>query len=650
MNRLKNEQSPYLRHAADQKIDWYPWSDEAFEKALHEDKPVFLSSGAVWCHWCHVMAKECFENEGVAELLNEHFISIKLDRDERPDIDRRYQYAVSAMGFGGGWPLTVFLTPDKKPFFGGTYFPPEESLERPGFKKVLQSVAEFYQNKRDRIAEYSQKIMDSLKPKPLKGGAREKASVNEAVMKILTQFDMKNGGFGTAPKFPAPGTIELLINRHYFSHLESLLSVVNKMLKAMAEGGFHDQIGGGFHRYSVDEAWTIPHFEKMAEDNAWHLRNYSDAYHVSGNKYFKEVAEGISMFVSDVLADPGGGFYASQDADVTPDDEGGYFTWTDEEFKKALAPEEYPVLSLHLLNSKATMHHDRTKKALCISMHPEEIAKKLDMDIVQVSEIIRQGKKKLLRERNKRRAPFTDKTLYTSTNGMMIAAYLKAFRTLKSPPLKDFALKSLRRIMKDHYRGNELFHTPGVKALLDDYVCFIEALVAAYEITGDSAFLSDADQLMQACIRKFWDKESGGFFDTADEVLGVRLKGIEDIPHPSANGIGIILLLKLSAMTGKKHYQDYAETALKAFSILTKDMVIHSGYYFCALDASFQMLRLTLPGSPGNELSSAALSSFRPYVSISYGDDRGHIIPCIQDVCYEPLTSPDDLRDFLSRH
>jgi uncharacterized protein len=651
MNRLSGEKSPYLRHAAQQRIDWYPWSDEAFENARKEDKPVFLSSGAIWCHWCHVMAKECFENEGVVNLLNEHFICIKLDRDERPDIDRRYQHAVSAMGFGGGWPLSVFLTPDKKPFFGGTYFPPEESSERPGFKKVLKAVADFYQSKRETVSEYSRKIMDSLKTKPVtEAGEIKKSFSDEAAMKILTQFDTSNGGFGTSPKFPAPGVTELLINKYYFTQMESLGYAVRKTLGSMAKGGFHDQIGGGFHRYSVDEAWTIPHFEKMADDNAWHLRNYIDAYAVLGDEYFREVAEETINFLRNVLSDPEGGFYASQDADVTPDDEGGCFTWTDEEFKKALNPEEYSVLSLHLFHEKGSMHHDLSRKVLFIANDPEKISKKLGMDLQKVTEIINIGKKKLLHERDKKEAPTVDKTIYTSLNGMLISAYLKAFRVIKDSFLKEFSLKSLKRIMNSHFVNNELFHTQGIKALLDDYMYLAEALIASYEVTGESSYLSDAEDLMKLCLGKFWDQEAGGFFDTDEEVLGIRLKGIEDIPHPSANSLGIILLLKLYYMTQNKKYHDYAERALKFFSIITKDMVRHSGYYFCALDAYFLMLKLTLQTAPGSRLAETALASFRPYISIVYGDDNACVIPCLQDMCYEPVISPDAMKDFLLHH
>lgn len=647
MNRLSKEKSPYLRHAAQQKIDWYPWSDEAFETAREQNKPVFLSSGAIWCHWCHVMAKECFENEDIVKLLNEKFINIKLDRDERPDIDRRYQSAVSVMGFGGGWPLTVFLTPDKKPFFGGTYFPPEESLGRPGFKKVLKAVADFYNSKREQISEYSQKIIDSLKQKPLTGGEINPSFVKGSVTDILSQFDTNNGGFGSSPKFPSPGAVELLINRYYFSKLESLGYVIKKTLESMAKGGFHDQIGGGFHRYSIDAEWIIPHFEKMADDNAWHLRNYLDAYAVFGYGYFREVAEGIINFLSNVLSDPEGGFYASQDADVTPEDEGGYFTWTDAEFRKILNEEEYRVLSLHFFHKRGSVHHDESKKVLFIPTDAEEISKKLKLDIQKVSEIIKNGKKKLLEERNRRKAPFIDNTLYTSLNGMLISSYLKAFRILKAPFLKEFALRSLKKILHGHFIKDQLFHTVGVKAVLDDHIYLIDALISAFEVTGDSFYFNRADDLMELCIEKFWDESEGGFFDTDSEVLGIRLKTIEDSPHPSANALGIMLFLKLYSMTEKKKFHSHAETALKAFSSQARNLGIHSGYYFCAMDAFFNELKLNLQILPESELATTALSAFRPYMSMIYGDNQGFVIPCQQNVCYDPVDSPDKLKDFL---
>jgi len=431
MNRLSREKSPYLRHSAHQKIEWYTWSDEAFGRAKKEDKPIFLSTGAIWCHWCHVMAKECFENEEIVEFLNEHFINIKLDRDERPDIDRRYQQAVTAMGSGGGWPLSVFLTPDRKPFFGGTYFPPEDILDRPGFKRVLRAIVDFYKSKREEISQYSEELMNSLKPKPLLYGEIKESMINEATTSILSTLDPQNGGFGSAPKFPMSGALEFLINRYFFTRNESLGYTVKKTLESMAKGGLHDQIGGGFHRYSTDEAWILPHFEKMADDNAWLLRNYIDAYFLFGDNYFKEVAEGIIRFLRDVLSDHDGGFYASQDADVTPDDEGGYFTWRDADFRRVLTDEEYKVLSLHFLHEMGSMHHDESKKVLFVVREAKEIADTLKKDVNNVQEIIISGKEKLLKERNNRQAPFVDDTLYTALNGMLITAFLKAYRILK---------------------------------------------------------------------------------------------------------------------------------------------------------------------------------------------------------------------------
>lgn len=649
MNRLSKEKSAYLRHSSNQKIDWYPWSDEAFERAGREDKPVFLSSGGVWCHWCHVMAKECFEDEEIVRLLNEKFINVKIDRDERPDIDWRYQQAVIAMGSSGGWPLSVFLTPDKKPFFGGTYFPPEDRHGMPGLRKVLITVSDFYRLKREDVSEYTERIMDFLKPKPVIQGEINEYYIDEEVKNILSEFDSKHGGFGTSPKFHIPGTMEFLINRYSLTGDEFIGEVIKKTLISMAKGGFHDQIGGGFHRYSTDEAWTIPHFEKMADDNAWLLRNYIDAYSLFRDDYFKKVAEGIIRFIRETLSDPEGGFYGSQDADVTPDDEGGYFTWRDEDLRRVLDSEEYNILSLHLFHEKGYMHHDETKRVLFVSMDEKEIAEKTGKDIKDIIEKINNGKEKLLIEREKREAPFIDRRLYTSINGILISSYLRAFRVLKDRELKDIALKGLERVWDKFFINNELFHTEGIRAILDDYIYLIDAFISAYEVTGDSSYLNRAENLMNICINKFWDNSEGGFFDTDNEVIGIRLKGIEDIPHPSPNSLAIVVLLKLGFITQKEIYNQYAEKSLKTFSLRAKDMGIHSGYYYYALDAYFNMIKLTLETLPGSKLADAALSSLTPYISISYGEDKGRVIPCIKNVCYEPLNSTDSIREFLKK-
>jgi uncharacterized protein YyaL (SSP411 family) len=647
MNRLANEKSAYLQHAAHQEIDWHPWSDEAFELARREDKPVFLSTGAVWCHWCHVMAKESFEDEETARILNEHFIAIKLDRDERPDIDRRYQQAVAAMGSGGGWPLSVFLTPDKQPFYGGTYFPPRDMQGRPGFKNVLRSVSSFYKTKREEITNYSQRVMEAIKPEALSPSDLGEAMIDEAEKGMLALGDMRNGGFGDAPKFPMPGALEFLLRRAARSGVPAG-DAAHRTLEAMAAGGFHDHLGGGFHRYSVDEAWRIPHFEKMADDNAGLLRNYVDGYAVFGDERFLDVARGIIAFTREVLSDPRGGFFASQDADVTPDDEGGYFTWTEDEFRKELDPEEYALLSSYLLHDQGSMHHDPAKKVLFVTRSIQELAKGLGKNVQDTDRIIQAGKKKLLKARQQRETPFIDKTLYTSLNGMLISAYFHAFAVLGDEEVREFAVKSLERILAERLVDGALLHAEDIPAVLDDYVFLIDALIAGYEATARQQYLTMADELMTVCLQKFHDDNTGGFFDTEREVLGTRLKKIEDIPHASANALAILLLLKLALLTGKAGYQQKAELSLRLFAGIALQMSVHAGTYFCGLDAFFNMLKLTVEAHPDSELSrtTRALAG-KIYTTILYGDNNNRIIPCKQNTCLEPLYNTDDIKQLL---
>lgn len=652
MKRLAVEKSPYLKHAADQKIDWYPWSEEAFEMARQADRPVFLSSGAVWCHWCHVMAKECFYDDEVSGLLNNHFISIKLDRDERPDIDRRYQMAVAAMGQSGGWPLTVFLTPDKIPFFGGTYFPPEDRHGRPGFKKVLNAVLDLFKSKKDEISEYTSRLMNALNTPQDSAGEISMARLHEAVTNILSLFDSHNGGFGSAPKFPMSGAMDFLINRYYLTGDTTTGNAVRKTLGSMAAGGFCDQIGGGFHRYSTDEAWRVPHFEKMADDNAWLLRNYLSAYSVFGDESYREIAEGTIAFLRDVLSDPEGGFFTSQDADVTPDDEGGYFTWTDDELKNVLTDREHEVISLYLMHETGAMHHDPSRKVLFQVMEPAAVAELTGRPLNEVLAVIRSGKEKMLLARNSREVPFIDRTLYTSINGMLISVFLHGFRILGDIKLRDFALKSLDRIMKLRLVNDELYHTENVRALLDDYAYLAEALLAAYEVTGNALYVTKAENLMKTCIDKLWDTEEGGFFDAENHLLDIRIKGIEDMPQPSANSVCIRVLMKLFSITGTSVYSKCAEGALKYFSGRAGEIGIHAGYYFSALDAHYNSLKLTLHSGTDSVLSQTAVSLFVPYSDIVYSHDEGYAVPCIGNVCYNPINEPGALKDFInsSRH
>jgi uncharacterized protein len=652
MNRLANEKSVYLRHAATQPIDWYPWGDEAFERAAAEDKAIFLSSGAVWCHWCHVMAKESFEDPEVARILNENFISVKLDRDERPDIDRRYQQIAAATGTGGGWPLSAFLTPARNLFFVGTYFPPQDSYGRPGFKRLLQTIASVYDTKRSEIEGHSRELMAATKSGSVATGPTDEQVLGEGAGLVLSQFDTENGGFGSSPKFPMAGAVEFLMQRYAMTGNGVIGSAVRKTLDAMMNGGFHDQLGGGFHRYSVDESWGVPHFEKMADDNAWLLKNYIDAYALFGDARYERVARGIIGFAREVLADASGGFYASQDADVTPDDEGGYFTWTEEELKRIVDPAEERILALALSGPKGSMPHAPSKKVLLVAMTPEEAARRLDMEPGQVERVIEEGKAKLLAFRRTRTAPFVDTTLYTSVNGSFITAFLHAFRVLKDRDVRDFALASLSRILKERLIGGELFHSDGVRGFLDDHVGMVGALTEAYEATGDDSWLTRAAAMMDRTIDKFWDKKDGGFFDTQKEVLGTRLKTVEDMPHPSANSAAIMLLVKLSTLTRQERYRTLADAALKGSVLSARRGGVHAGSFFAALDAFHHLVSLEFEGVAPESLLAEGLGLVMPFTVLGYRPvpvgTPGRVMPCRNGTCFEPIRDSASFKEFLS--
>ena len=379
-NRLKHSASPYLRSAAHQPINWYEWGEDAFGLAKAQDKPILLDIGAVWCHWCHVIDRESYENPAIAKIINEHFIPVKVDRDERPDVDSRYQSAISAISGQGGWPLTGFLMPDGKPFFGGTYFPPEDQGGRPGFRRILLAVADAYQNKREELLKTSEALAEAVAKAEAFAGARGEfdPSVIESQISSLTQlFDLRNGGFGKAPKFPHASAVDLLFERFRQAGEKHLLAMAETTLEKMAKGGVYDQLAGGFHRYSVDERWLVPHFEKMSYDNSELLRNYLYGWQVTRNPLLKETAESIIGWVNQELSDQAhGGFYASQDADYSLDDDGDYFTWTLGELRAALSPDEARVMELYYdVEAHGEMHHNPEKNVLWIARGSAEIGR-----------------------------------------------------------------------------------------------------------------------------------------------------------------------------------------------------------------------------------------------------------------------------------
>ena len=587
-NNLAQAASSYLRSAAHQPIHWHEWGEEAFATAKKDDKPILLDIGAVWCHWCHVMDRESYEDPEVARLINERFIAIKVDRDERPDIDSRYQAAVQGLSGQGGWPLTAFLTPSGIPFFGGTYFPPDEHWGRPSFKRVLHSIAEAYREKRGDVMEQADSVMSLLSHAESFAGAGGRVSPQIAPRiadSALAMFDPQNGGFGSAPKFPHPSVIDLLLDRYTRTREPRLREVIVATLTKMAKGGVYDQLAGGFHRYSVDERWIVPHFEKMSYDNSELLKNYVHGWQATGEPLFAEVARDIIRWMNEWLSDgEHGGFYASQDADFSLDDDGNYFTWSQEEAKAVLNEDELKVASLHYdIGEVGEMHHDRTRNVLFVGVEAPAIATQTGIAPAQVPSLLESARRKLYAARLQRPMPYIDKTMYVSWNALCVSAYLEAARVLQLDDVRRFALRSLDRILAEGWKmeAGELSHvirysdpqlprraTPG---LLDDYAFAAIACLDAYESTADLSYFNFGQRIADAMLKRFFDATSGGFHDaaTANSALGAlitRRKPFQDSPTPAGNSAAAIALLRLHAYTNESSYQARAEQTLEAFA------------------------------------------------------------------------------------
>ncbi len=582
-NRLANSASPYLRSAAHQPVDWYEWGDEAFARARAEDKPILLDIGAVWCHWCHVIDRESYEDANLAALINKHFIPVKVDRDERPDVDARYQTAISAVSGQGGWPLTGFLLSDGRPFFGGTYFPPQEAGGRPSFRRVLESIAEVFRSRRDEVEKAAGALLGAVQNAERFAGAPGSWTprlIDELTGSILQHFDAHHGGFGSGPKFPHSATIDLLLERYQAARDPQLLLAAQTTLEKMARGGVYDQLGGGFHRYSVDERWLVPHFEKMSYDNSELLKNYLHGYGATRNPLFRETALGIIRWVDTVLSDrEHGGFYASQDADISLDDDGDYFTWTLEEVRAVLSPELARVIELYYdVGPRGEMHHNPAKNVLWVAREPEAIAEALGTSADEVRTKLESARAALLAARNQRPTPYVDTTIYTGWNAMFISAYLEAAQVLggeQAYGCRIFALGTLDRLIAEGWDQRRGFsHRLGgdrLEGTLDDQVFAAAALLDGFEATLDTRYFDIAEQSIRLVLEKYADNEDGGFFDRASDAapLGgfdVRRKPIQDSPTPAGNAVAIMVLDRLYEYTGKKEYREQAHIALEAFS------------------------------------------------------------------------------------
>ncbi len=582
-----------------QPIRWHEWGEEAFATAQRENKPILLDIGAVWCHWCHVMDRESYDSPEIAQIVNERFIAVKVDRDERPDIDSRYQAAVSAISGQGGWPLTAFLTPDGKPFYGGTYFPPEDHYGRPSFKRVLISISNAFHEKNSEVVDQAKMVESAIAQAESFAGrsATFSPSVIAAIVKsAMGMFDPKNGGFGSAPKFPHPGMLDLIIDKYLRSGDDDLRHAFVFTLEKMARGGMYDQLAGGFHRYSVDERWVVPHFEKMSYDNSELLKNYVHGYQATGSGFFADVARDIIRWMDEWLSDrANAGFYASQDADYSMDDDGDYFTWTLDETKAVLTDEEASVVALYYdINEIGEMHHNPAKNVLYVRASLDEIAKRLNLPLPRLQELLDSAKKKMYAARLKRSTPYVDKTMYVGWNALCVSAYLEAAKVLDLEPARHFALRSLDRILSQAWRTGQLLHVMAysdasaelreIRGVLDDYAFTVIACLDAYEATADLSYFHFASRIADKMIAAFFDPLAGGFFDAektekALGVLGTRRKPFQDSPTPAGNSAAAIALLRLHAYTNDAGYRDKAEQTLEVLAGMAGQYGIFAATY-----------------------------------------------------------------------
>ncbi len=610
---LTSARSAYLRSAAHQPVHWQEWSDEAFAAARAADAPVLLDIGAVWCHWCHVMDGESYEDPSLAAFLNEHFVCIKVDRDERPDVDLRYQRAIQAITGQGGWPLTGFLTPEGEVFYGGTYFPPEDRYDRPGFRSVLEQVLRTWREKRERVLDDAGKIRRALAARTSRATRAPvaQAALLAAERRMLAAFDPAYAGFGTAPKFPHPGGIRVLLARWADGGSSQALVAARETLLAMARGGIHDQLGGGFHRYSVDRQWIIPHFEKMSYDNSELLQAYVDAAALLDEERFRVAARGTVRWVREVLAHPDGGYGTSQDADTGPEDDGSYFTWTRDEMAAVLEPDQLDAAARRFgLGSAGEMPHDPTRNVLFLARDVEQIAAETGRSAAAVEALLASATAKLVAARATRTAPFVDRTAYTSWNAMMVSALLRAAAVLEDEWAREHALATLTTLRPSAAPPSRLPHAPGVTGLLEDQVFTAAAALDAFETTGDSAWLTWSAAIMDAA----WDAHhdpGGGLRDVAHDrpgsgLLDLSQTPIEDAPTPSPNGVAAVVAARLHAHTAEPRWGERHRALVEAFGGNAPGLGLHAAAWCLAADWLLNpAAHLVVTGNAGDPVAEA---------------------------------------------
>lgn len=676
-NRLANETSPYLLQHADNPVDWYPWGEEALDRAREEDKPILLSIGYAACHWCHVMAHESFEDPDTADFMNQHFINVKVDREERPDLDSIYMNAVVAMTGQGGWPMTVVLTPAGEPFFGGTYFPPTPRYGMPSFRQVLGSIAEAWQKQRAEIDQSAANIAGHLGSSlglQGRGGALSSDLLNQALNGLLKSFDTQWGGFGRAPKFPPSMALEFLLRIYLARSDKMALHMAEHTLKMMAYGGMYDQIGGGFARYSTDDQWLVPHFEKMLYDNALLARVYLHAWQVTGKPLYRRITEETLDFVARELRHEGGGFYSSYDAD-SEGEEGKFYVWESAEIRQVLGEDANLFMRYYDVTDQGNWEG---QNILRVTREPAEFAEDMGLNEDEVERRLAEARQKLYDTRAKRIWPGLDDKVLTAWNGLMLATFAEAGRALKRPDYTEMAVRNAEFLYQTMRAENgRLLRTwkAGAEAkyngYLEDYAYLADGLLALYHNTFDYRWFTWAQELAEMMLTHFRDEENGGFYDTSDdhEALIHRPKDVQDNATPSGNAMAALVLLRLSLYTGNGRYWDIAEQAVSALYEAMARYPTGFAQWLCAaafiLGEPQEVAIVGDHGLPDTEaLIDTVFAHYRPQVVTAVGF-KGDIIPLLADrkmlddqatayvcrrfVCQQPVTEAAELAKQLSR-
>jgi uncharacterized protein len=675
-NRLAGETSPYLQQHAHNPVDWYPWGEEALAKAKKENKPILLSIGYSSCHWCHVMEKESFNDPETAVIMNQNFINIKVDREERPDLDSIYMEAAQAMTGQGGWPLTAFLTPNLKPFYAGTYFPPVDKGELPAFRKVLRSVARTFKENRPEVERSAQSVQKILGARltPYSDEKLDSTTLDNAFFQITYSYDKANGGFGRAPKFPQSSVLELLIRLSRQPDMEYGLRIVENTLAKMAGGGIFDQLGGGFHRYTVDSKWLVPHFEKMLYDNAQLSLVYLHAYQVTRNPVYRQIVEDTLDYVIREMCSPAGGFYSSQDADVDGE-EGTYYLWTRREVEDLLGSRDGEIFCKFFGISESGNFEG--KNILNIPSDPNEVSASLGITVEELEKVIADCRRMLREARDKRTKPRRDEKILASWNGLMLKSFAEAARVLKRPDYRRIAEENALFIIQNMFLGRQLFHSwkdgeTRVKGLLEDHAFLADGLLNLYQTTFDPKWFQEASSITELILSRF-QGEDGMLYDTPEEyeALITRPRAVFDYSTPSGGSTATRVLIALYKYTDDNRLREAAERSVKSLGVLIEQQPMTLCGWLIALDSLLHSsVEVALVGDAASEdfnrMLSVVQEAYRPYVLAAVqplGKDYSDKVPLLKDrppaegktiaylcrnnVCLEPATDPETLKEVL---